>query len=96
MLDIQAWKENMCVEAVLICKSALNCSPVLRQSKSTICCHFRVESNDLCHEKIKFQSDDLENGCLLAKVKSTHMSYCGQSNRISMWTAYYAGLSIKT
>jgi hypothetical protein len=50
----------------------------------------------LDNEKIKFQSDDLENGCLVAKVKSTHMSYCIQTNTISMWTTYYAGLKIKT
>jgi hypothetical protein len=96
MLDIQAWKENMCVEAALICKSAWNCCPVLRQSKSTVYYHFRVESNNLYHEKIKFQSYGLENGFLVAKVKSTHMSYCVQTNTISMWTTYYAGLTIKT
>jgi hypothetical protein len=33
MLDIQAWKENMSVEAALNCKSAWNCCPVLGQSK---------------------------------------------------------------
>jgi hypothetical protein len=48
---ICVWKQT------LICKSALNCCPVLRQSKSTIYCHFRVESNNLYHEKLKFQSD---------------------------------------